>query len=103
MVDYILVDGDTFKWKLRFLPDDDDYNLKIRGTRERNSSITDAKSGDFLAFCYGQHRQRLAKDDNSIFILGFRLTKLLAIQYTPNWSPRDRVISWHDLFIEIYF
>lgn len=103
MVDYILVDGDTFKWKLRFLPDDDDYNLKIKGTRERNSSITDAKSGDFLAFCYGQHRQRLAKDDNSIFILGFRLTKLLAIQYTPNWSPRDRVISWHDLFIEIYF
>ena len=57
LVDYILVDGNTFKWKFRMLPDGydllpDEYALLFEGKKENNYSITPLNA-DFPQFANG--------------------------------------------------
>lgn len=102
MVDYILVDGTTFKWKFRFLPDE--YDLTVEGNRESNSTLIDLKSGGKVspfAECGTGSDKRRTKIDN-IKVAEYLFTKEIAIKYM-NKRPQDRIHKWFDILIEIYF
>lgn len=103
MVDYILVDETTFKWKFRFLPKE--FDLSVNGNRKSNGTIVDANTGNTLDFCSMLHRQPYAKDElrNSFKVAEFLLTKDNILNYVPNYRPQDRIHKWRDMLIEIYF
>ena len=99
MVDYILVDGTTFKWKFRFMPDE--YDLTVEGNRESNGVLIDNKSGEKVssfAQCFTGSDKRRTK----IKVAEYLFTKEVAIKYM-NKRPQDRIHKWYDILIEIYF
>ena len=102
MVDYILVDGTTFKWKFRFMPEE--YDLTVEGNRESNGVLIDNKSGEKVssfAQCFTGSDKRRTKID-CIKVAEYLFTKDIAIKYM-NKRPQDRIHKWYDILIEIYF
>lgn len=99
MVDYILVDHTTFKWKFRFLPDE--FDLSVDGSREYNSSVVDLKTSNssFAECSTGSDKPRTKIKPFKVAELPF--TKDIAIEHM-NKRPQDRIHKWQDLSIEIY-
>ena len=93
MVEYILVDDTTFKWKLRYLPES--IITSITGTKKNhNVSIVD-NSTQFAQCGTGSNTQ------NAVKIIEVLFTKELAKKYM-NIQPKDRIHRWRDLKVEIY-
>lgn len=100
LVEYILVDGDTFKWKLRLIPDT--YDLGVEGSREINYTIKD-KGENNHAVCSTLHRRRYANSiiKNPLKILDFCMTKEITLKCL-NLNPKDRLFMRRNMYVEIY-
>lgn len=103
-VDYIIVDGNTFKWKMKLLPDgfDLDCDLKVEGSRESNYSI-EVIGGNIPQFANGStgsHKQQ-AELKNALKIAEWGFTKEV-MKTCIEYNPRDRFHMWRDSVIELY-
>ena len=90
MVENITVDNNTFKWKLRSIPNV--ITTTISGTKRNHEVII---TPQFAQCGAGSNTQRAVKIGEILF------TKELAKKYT-NYSSRDRYHKWFDINVEVY-
>ncbi len=101
MVEYILVDGNTFKWKFRMLPDS--FDLTCKGKRENSIQIERADNS-YHVVCSEQHRQPFAMKmiEKPLKIAEFCMDKELTRECL-NLNPANRInLYWRDMFVELF-
>ncbi|MBR4589132.1 MAG: hypothetical protein IKO36_00595, partial [Bacteroidaceae bacterium] len=98
MVEYILVDDTTFKWKLRYIPDQ--ITTTVNGTR-KNHEIHLIQPNNSPYFANGNTGSNTQSAVNSIKVAEILFTKELAMKYM-NKRPQDRIHRWFDIKIELY-
>lgn len=99
MVEYILVDGYTLKWKMRYIPGE--YDLTIDGKREYNSRVLEVPK-NFNTLDSGNSGSYSPEWSlKPLCVMNILFTKQLVID-TMGKRPQDRIHLWHDLVLEIY-
>ena len=98
MVEYILVDDTTFKWKLRYIPDQ--ITTTVNGTR-KNHEVHLIKPNNSPYFANGNTGSNTQSAVNSIKVAEILFTKELAMKYM-NKRPQDRIHRWQNLSVQIY-
>jgi len=98
MVECIIVDDTTFKWKLRYIPDQ--ITTTINGTR-KNHEIHLIQPNNSPYFANGNTGSNTQSAVNSIKIADILFTKELAMKYM-NKRPQDRIHRWQNLSVQIY-